>query len=221
MPFITPTTTPTTSVRRCLCIPDEPFWLAAVSGALQVLTHAYSWEDIDGITAEEAADTALEMLLQFYEGNCNMIGQLISFVSIAAMPSWVLPMDGSTYAQADYPALFDVLPASWISGTNFTLPDMVNKTIIGNDFANPTSAPLQGSTGGEATHLLTVAEIPFHNHGPLSGGQFLKTGTGGTLTQGGGNFNFTSVLTTNNAGGNGSHNNMPPYLVVAWGIVAN
>ena len=66
-----------------------------------------------------------------------------------------------------------------------------------------------GSTGGEASHKLTVSEIPAHAHytsvytGSGSVGHF--AGTGGS--------NLYSNCDTGTAGGGNAHNNMPPYIV--------
>lgn len=74
-----------------------------------------------------------------------------------------------------------------------------------------------GSTGGEATHTLTVAEMPSHSHNLY----MRRAGNPGyyepypswatnqpnaTLGWVGGNIS--------NTGGDGAHNNMPPYLAV-------
>lgn len=75
-----------------------------------------------------------------------------------------------------------------------------------------------GSTGGEATHKLTINELPSHTHN-ASAGQFISTSpnvTPGTLMSfDSGQYKRYSMNSTSSTGGNKAHNNMPPYLVVS------
>lgn len=68
-----------------------------------------------------------------------------------------------------------------------------------------------GSTGGEATHTLTIAEMPAHTHG-------LPTWAAGSGQQSLANNNPEGVnhdwVATDSTGGGQAHNNLPPYLAV-------
>jgi hypothetical protein len=95
-------------------------------------------------------------------------------------------------------------PAGWapFAGAN-------GRQIIGTSGAYPF-----GSTGGAATHALTIPEMPSHNHG--------FTGTAGEdvanrwyLTSGGTDIGANNV-TTAYTGGNQPHTVMDPYIVLTY-----
>lgn len=70
-----------------------------------------------------------------------------------------------------------------------------------------------GTTGGEATHTLTIAEMPKHSHVERARNE----NTAGYANQVLGGYAYSSLsseVTTDVAGGGQAHNNMPPYLVV-------
>lgn len=84
-----------------------------------------------------------------------------------------------------------------------------------------------GSTGGEATHTLSVNEMPWHTH--IQSVQAANLGTAKTVikgTEGKGQYDGTSLvhqddwlinanaLETLPNGNSQPHNNMPPYLAV-------
>lgn len=70
-PWITPDVLPPATYCRRLLIPDDPRWIAAVTGALLPLIYPAAWEQIQGITAEEAASRAEVMFNEYLVSGDN------------------------------------------------------------------------------------------------------------------------------------------------------
>lgn len=73
-----------------------------------------------------------------------------------------------------------------------------------------------GGTGGEATHTLTIGEMPSHTHNAsLSARQCDDRFDTAYISTGGmGSYNRSFSVTVESSGGSAAHNNMPPYLAV-------
>lgn len=143
------------------------------------------------------------------EGNLTINSLTISdsnnnSLSFEAIFNRIYPV-GSIYISTN-----DINPSTLFTGT---WEKIENRFLL----ASGSSYQL-GSTGGEATHKLTINELPSHTHN-ASAGQFISTSpnvTPGTLMSfDSGQYKRYSMNSTSSTGGSKAHNNMPPYLVVS------
>lgn len=150
-------------------------------------------------------------LLWYYDGATwraygDQPGMLREFAG-GVVPFGYLACDGGAYARSTYPDLFAAIGVTWNiggeAGTDFRVPNLNGRATIGT---GPNR--LLGQLVGEENHVLSVNEMPNHQHSigeSLFGGGFIKwadQGTSGILQISGG------------TGGGLGHNNMQPSAVV-------
>lgn len=138
----------------------------------------------------------------------NAVAQVSTDVAgqIAAAKLEMFPI-GSIYMSVN-----STDPASFIGGTWERIQDTF-LLAAGSTYS-------AGATGGEATHTLTEAEMPYHRHSystaPQSWGE-RDTSQNQVISPSSGSAKFVTKYTNYSGGQNGTtqpHNNMPPYLAV-------
>ena len=91
-----------------------------------------------------------------------MLAGVILMYAGSIPPSGYLICDGSPVSRSTYPDLFAAVGTTYGSGdgsTTFNLPNLSGRVAIGSS-----STHLLGTSAGEEEHVLTVSEMPSHNH---------------------------------------------------------
>lgn len=179
--------------------------------ALDACNRLYDWQGA-GFGLDPAEIDLIDQILgdarhQLMQGQ---IGQVI--MSAVDQPNFgLLLCDGANYARTDYPDLYSVLPGIFIvDSDNFIVPDLRETFPYGS---SPSISI--GDTGGEASVTISEGEMPSHVHGIGGAGTSIAApGAVPVLTP--------SILpgSTGATGGDAAHNNIPPYLALAFYIVA-
>jgi len=93
-------------------------------------------------------------------------GMIVPRLSTVVPAGW-LACNGQEVRRTDFPLLFSVIGTSAGAGngtTTFNVPDLRQRVIVGYDGSDPMYA--MAAEGGEATHVLTAAEMRhFHGYG--------------------------------------------------------
>lgn len=104
-----------------------------------------------------------------------------------------------------------------VSGSDPKLPDLRGRGVVGAGTGSGLTARTFGQILGEENHVLSVSEMPTHNHGGTTGGANVVSGPGGGtigLLFGGVAAGSDHTHTIPFQGGGGSHNNMQPSVAL-------
>lgn len=160
--FITPPTIPGSKRCRVLVYPDNYEISATIDGLLLELTYPHRWEQVDGVSVEDAVAMGEEIFRVGILELCAVPIGAVQFLARTDVPVGWLECDGSAVAKADYPELYAVLGGTFGEGVdNFNLPNIREKVLAGN---NPYTGLDVGDTGGENERTLRVSEMPPHVH---------------------------------------------------------
>jgi microcystin-dependent protein len=167
------------------------------------------------------------------------VGEISMYGAVAAPTGWLL-CDGAAVSRTTYAALFAVISTTFGVGDNsttFNVPNLKSSFPAGYN-SGDANFNAMAKTGGEATHVLTSAEMPVHTHTGNTGGRSADhthtvgwkannnsgsatirggDGTANTsTTSSGASADHTHGFTTDNTGSGGAHNNLPTYLTVQY-----
>lgn len=156
------------------------------------------------------------------------VGTILMF-AVQTPPSakW-LCCNGGYVSQSTYADLYELIGEKYgmNSGSDFKLPQLVQRFPYGG---NSTGTDTIGFAGGTETETLTLSQIPSHHH-TIAHTHLINQsdGTGTQARAARGTTTITASLITTqpstpdsgDAGGGGSHNNLPPYLTVLFMIKA-
>mgnify|MGYP004464859081 CR=1 FL=1 len=170
-------------------------------------------------TANEAVAGLGQTLLR-YGVQVGQIGEIVLFADGTLHPNH-LWADGSEIDPAAYPELAAfAAQTGWAKNSatgRYRLPDLRQRFPL----MNSTNV---GATGGEASHTLTVAELPSHSHTYTPRVDWSDNAGWGISSSfsNGNNLSVDKSITNRTAaiGSGQAHNNMPPYYTAAAQIRA-
>ena len=153
---------------------------------------SFGEECADNYGEDVVINFAKDSYIRFIDGNTPVIEKVEYLFRSCPFPV------GGIYMSVD-----NTTPSTLWPGTSWL--QLQDRFLLGAG-----STYTAGATGGEATHTLTIDEMPAHTH------SYNQAGI--SDVDDGGGFNvrnaYNTSSTSGSTGGGQAHNNMPPYLVV-------
>lgn len=169
---------------------------------------------IRSINGYEVYDEYARTQINALQSRAAIAGMIYPFAG-TTVPEGFLMCDGAEYSRTAYPELFAAIGTTYGAGdgtSTFNVPDLQTRVPVGAG-----GAYTLGDKGGEATHKLTIDEMPSHSHPEQRTITTTTSQTDGYIVTGG--YNANGKISGSGLQGNDQpHNNMQPYTVVNYVI---
>lgn len=208
-------------VRRVLCIPVDGDYriVAAVNDVLGYLSLPGVWNPSEEMSEIDMQALMTEMWLGYFGELEIMIGAVVPMAT-DVLPAFMVWCEGQTLLRVNYPELYGRLnPVFRINADEFTVPDLRGRVVVGKDDESIGDFPV-GGTGGTTAVSLSVSELPPHTHtfSPAVTLNVDLESPGVPDILGAGIDPFGGI--TSSTGSGNAHENMPPYFVLRFAMVA-
>ena len=172
---------------------DEAFTMSSFNDKITEINTDYNSETTSLTqTVTQQMQTTTETCTQQYQQMQQTVNNAVEN-AISVPVGGIIMWSGAT----------STIPSNYhiCDGTNGT-PNLTNNFIVA---AGDTYSV--GATGGEATHTLTIDEMPSHSHN-------ITTGTAGYSSSFLPSVQQSGTYQTSSVGGSQPHNNLPPYYAL-------
>lgn len=163
------------------------------------------WDELDALFAEAESNLMV---------NC-LIGSIVSLAT-QSLPENMLKCNGASHLRVDYPELYAVLNAEFITDAdNFVTPDINQRFLRGTTINSEI-----GDTGGQNSVTLTNAQMPRHRHQYSQPTSNIDVESVGIPDPTGVGIPMIPGFNTTFEGSDEAHENQPRYMNVVFAIVA-